>query len=81
MRKKINLKERIVCFWEINTGEYEKEIVSFLDRQMKVRFYSAYFNNSKYIFIGNPNDGINNSITVSGYRVKAKDENYSVDIG
>jgi hypothetical protein len=81
MRKNIDMKNRVVDMYDINTGAHEDEIISYLDRKMKVRFHSATFNNSKYVFTGNPHDTAANSITVSGYRKKLSGEKISVDIG
>lgn len=78
MQKKIDLKKRIVELWDVNTGLIESEIVGYLDRKMKVCFYSAYFNNLRYVFIRGVEDQSNNSITVSGYRKKQPGENISV---
>ena len=81
MQKKIDLKNGVVELWEVDTGLHENEIKSYLDRKMKVRFHSAFFNNSKYVWTGNPDEGIANSITVSGYRKKNPGEKVSIDIG
>ena len=71
MKKDVNIKKRIVEYWDIDTGIYEDEIVKYLDKKMKVKFYSASFNNSRYTFISNPSEQTPNSITVSGYRRKS----------
>jgi hypothetical protein len=81
MNKNIDLKNRVVDMYNVDTGQYESEIISYLDRKMKVRFHSAIFNNSRYVFTGNPKDKSNNAITVSGYRKKNFGENISIDIG
>ena len=82
MQKTVDIKNRVVDLYDVDTGEYEDEIVKYLDKNMKVRFHSASFNNSKYVFTGSPKDGASNSITVSGYRKKtAKDAKISIDIG
>ena len=78
MQKNIDMKNRIVDMYNVDTGMYEDEIVSYLDRQMRVRFHSAYFNNSKYVFIRKPSDQSSNAITVSSYRRKSTGENISV---
>jgi len=70
MRKDIDIKGRIVHMYDVDTGIYEGEIVAYLDKQMKVRFHSAAFNNSKYTFISKPSEQVPNSITVSGYKRK-----------
>lgn len=80
MRKNIDMKNRIVDMYDVDTGKNETEIISYLDRKMKVRFHSATFNNSRYVFTGNPNDKAANSITISGYRKKTSGENISIDI-
>jgi len=81
MKKNVNLKDRVVDMWEVDTGLHESEIVSYLDRKMKVRFHSARFSNSTYVFTGNPKDGPSDCITVSGYRKKQPGEKVSIDIG
>lgn len=81
MNKTIDIKNRVVDMYDVDTGLHEDEIISYLDRKMKVRFHSAHFNNNKYVFIGKPSDKTQNSITVSGYRKRAGNENYSVVIG
>lgn len=81
MRKNIDLKNRVVDIYDCDTGKDESEILKYLDRKMKVRFHSAYFNNSRYVFIGKPSDGASKSITVSGYRKKQPGETTSVEIG
>lgn len=81
MNKSIDLKNRVVDMYDVDTKDDEAEIIKYLDRKMKVRFHSAYFNNSRYVFIGKPSDGTNNSITVSGYRKKQPGETTSVEIG
>ena len=78
MQKKIDVKNRIVEMWDVDTGQYESEIVSYLDRQMRVCFHSVRFNNSRYVFIRTPNDQSYKSITVSSYRKKMAGENISV---
>lgn len=81
MQKSIDIKNRVVDIFDVDTGLYEDEIVSYLKRKMKVRFHSARFNNSKYVFTGNPDDKTYGAITVSGYRKKQPNERYSIDIG
>ena len=81
MNKKLDLKNKIVHFYEVDTGLVEDEIASYIDRDMKIRFYSAVFNNSKYVFIGDPNDKFPNSITISKYRKKTAGEKISIQIG
>ena len=81
MNKNIDLKNRVVDMYDVDTGQCEDEIVSYLDRKMKVRFHSAEFHNSKYVFTGNSRDRSNNAITVSSYRKKKPGENVSIDIG
>lgn len=67
MTKDIDMKGRVVSFWDIDTGDYEDEIVKYLDKHMKVRFHSAAFNNALYTFKGSPSEQSSNSITVSSY--------------
>lgn len=67
MQKNINIKERIVDMYDVDTGADESEIVKYLDKQMKVRFHDVCFNNSQYVFTGSPDEQAPNSITVSGY--------------
>lgn len=78
MQKKIDMKNRVVDLWDVDTGQFESEIVSYLDRKMKVRFHSAYFNNARYVFIRGSGDQSQNSITVSSYRKKQPGENISI---
>lgn len=78
MQKKIDTKNRVVEMWNVDTGKYEDDIVSYLDRQMRVVFHDAYFNNSRYVFIRKPSDQSSFSITVSAYRKKQPGENISV---
>lgn len=78
MRKKIDIKNRVVDYWDVDTGEEEHEIVSYLDRKMKVRLHSAYFNNKDFVFIRGSGDQSSRSITVSSYRRKKAGENISV---
>jgi hypothetical protein len=80
MNKKIDLKNRVVDIYNSNTQDDEQEIIGYLDRQMKVRFHSAHFNNNYYVFIGRPSDSARNSITISGYRKKQPGEKISVEI-
>lgn len=80
MQKNIDLKGRIVHFYDVNTGLYEDEIISYLKRNMKVRFHEAFFNNTKYVFTGSPADAVSNSITVTGYRKKQPGDTTSVEI-
>lgn len=80
MKKDIDIKERVVNFHDVDTGIYEEEIVKYLDKQMKVRFHSAFFNNSKYIFTSKPSEQVSNSITVSGYRKRTVNDNSAVVI-
>jgi hypothetical protein len=80
MNKNIDLKNRVVDMYDVDTGQYESEIIGYLDRKMKVRFHSATFNNAKYVFTGNPHDKANNAITVSGYRKKIPGEKISIEI-
>jgi hypothetical protein len=43
MRKNIDMKNRVVDMYDVDTGKNEAEIISYLDRKMKVRFHSATF--------------------------------------
>jgi hypothetical protein len=81
MNKKIDLKNRKVDIYDVDTGLYEEEIISFLKRQMKVVIHSARFSNKKYVFTGDPKDSIGNAIVITGYRKKYPGEKTSVDIG
>jgi hypothetical protein len=78
MQKKIDIKNRIVDMYNVDTGQYESEIVDYLDRQMRVCFHSAVFNNSIYVFIRKASDQSANSIMVSAYRKKKSGERNSV---
>lgn len=78
MQKKIDIKNRVVDYFDVDTGDSEDEIVSYLDRKMKVKFHSARFNNKNYVFIRRKDDQSSNSIMVSDYRKKKPDEKVSV---
>jgi len=80
MHKNVDIKNRTVEYFSVDTGSYENEIFNLLKRNMKVIFYSATFNNRKYVFTGSPSGMIANSITVTGFRAKAPGENLSVEI-
>ena len=80
MKKDIDIKERIVHFHDVDTGLYENEIIKYLDKQMKIRFHSAFFNNCKYTFTSKPSDQVSNSITVSGYRKRSAGDSSAVVI-
>lgn len=80
MKKNIDLQNRIVNLYEIETNKYENEIISYLDRKMRVCFHDAVFNNQNYVFIGRPSDGIQNTITVSSYRKRNKMDKYAIEI-
>lgn len=80
MTKHIDIKNRVVDMFDVDTKDCEAEIIGYLDRKMTVRFHSATFNNPNYVFTGNPKDKAANAITVSGYRTKAPGENVSIDI-
>jgi hypothetical protein len=81
MTKHIDIKNRVVDMFDVDTKDCEAEIIGYLDRKMKVRFHSATFNNPHYVFTGNPKDRDSNAITVSGYRKKGPNECTSIDIG
>lgn len=81
MNKQIDIKNGKVDIYDVDTGLHEEEIVSYLKRNMKVVFHGAKFSNRKYVFTGNPDSHINNSITITGYRKKNPGERVSVDIG
>lgn len=81
MKTKINIKDRIVDVYDCDTGECEDELISFLDRKMKIRFHSAYFNNQKVVFIHGIQNSGDHSITITGYRKKQPGENISVSFG
>lgn len=80
MHKNVDIKNRIVNYYNIDTGKYEEEIINYLDKQMKVRFYYASFWHFKYVFIGLPEDQESNStstsITVSSYRKREIDDQW-----
>ena len=80
MTKNINIKDRIVDFYDVDMVDVEDEMVSYLDKKMKVRIHSATIGSNKYVFTGNPKDHASNSITVSGYRAKKPGEKTSIDI-
>jgi len=81
MNKKLDLKNGIVNYYDVDTSLVEDEIVSYINRNMKVRFHGAIFNNHNYVFTGTAADRFPNSITVSGYRKKKAGENVSIQIG
>ena len=78
MHKDIDIKNRVVNFYDVDTGDHEDEIIGYLNKQMKIRFHSATFNNKSYTLTGRVSDQQSNSITISGY--KAKESNHSVQI-
>lgn len=80
MKKNVDLKNRIVDIYDVDTGKHELEIISYLDRNMKVRFHNASFNNKKYVFLGDPVDYKNNTLTINRYRKKNLNEDSSVII-
>ena len=80
MKKNVDLKNRIVDVYNVDTGQYEDEIVSYINRKMKVRFHNVSFNNKKYVFLGNYNDHTSNTLTIDRYRNKRHGENISVII-
>lgn len=81
MDKQIDLKNRIVEVFDVDTGLYEEELVSYLKRNMKIVFHKARFSNRKYVFTGSPRNHINNTLVITGYRKKkSEEENISVDI-
>jgi len=80
MTKNINIKDRIVDFYDVVMEDVEDEMASYIDRKMRVRIHSAVVGSNKYVFTGNPSDHSPNSITISGYRVKKSGEKISIDI-
>ena len=80
MNKSIDLKNRVVDVYSCDTGDDEDEIVGYLNRKMVVRFHNVAFNNSKYVFQGNPKDSAPGTIGVSSFRPKKPGERVSVDI-
>ena len=80
MRKDIDIKERIVHMHDIDTGVYESEIIKYLDKKMKVRIHSAFFNNKNYTFIGKASEQVSNSFTIDEYRKKSPDDRSAVEI-
>ncbi len=81
MNKKLDLKNRTIHYYDVDTQLIEDEAIGFLDRNMKIKFYSAHFNNRKWVFLGDPNDRTPGALTVNGYRKKQAGENISVSIG
>ena len=68
MRKDIDVKNRIVNMYDVDTGIDEKEIIKYLDKQMKVRFHSVWFSpKCNYEFTGKTIDRVGNSFTINGY--------------
>ena len=81
MTVNIDLKNRVVENRNVdNTATIEDDVINYLNKRMKVRFYDACFNNRKYVFTGSPNDKHPNSLTINGYRVKAAGDCNSVVI-
>lgn len=76
----VDLKNRVVDFFNVDTGQVEKDIVKYLDKQMKVRLHSAVFQNKKYVFTGNSKDYSTNSITISGYRKRTLEDKFAIEI-
>ena len=71
MKKDINIGNRVVNMYDVDTAKDETEIIKYLDKQMKVRFHSVFFSpNSNYTYTGKGTEQSNNSITVSGYTTK-----------
>lgn len=80
MKKDIDIKGRIVNMYDIDTGAYENEVIKYLDKQMKVRFHSVFFNNSRYTFFGTPAEQESYSITISSYKKRDAGDKSSVVI-
>jgi len=80
MQKQIDIKNRVVNYYSVDTGRCEEEIIGFLDKQMKVRFHDVYFWHFKYVFLGKPNEQVSNSITVSSYRIRNDDDRYGTQV-
>ena len=76
MHKSVDIKNRIVNYYNIDTGSYEEEIINYLNKQMKVRFHHASFWHFNYVFLGKPEDQESNSITVSSYRKREVDDQW-----
>ena len=71
MHKDIDIKNRVVNMYNVDTGSNETEIIDYLDKQMKVRFHSVVFSPAcKYQFTGKTADQASRSITVNGYILK-----------
>ena len=81
MQRNVDIKNRVVDYHDVNTGDYEEEIINYLNKRMKVRFHSAHFTNKNYVFTGKPEHHSSNSITVSGYRRREPGETNTVVIG
>ena len=80
MRKNIDIKERIVHMHDIDTGIHESEIIKYLDKKMRVRIHSAFFNNKNYTFIGKASEQVSSTFTISGYRKKSNNDKSAVEI-
>ena len=81
MTRTIDLKNRVVEYHSVDqTSNIEDEVVEYLDKHLKVRFYDACFNNRKYVFTGTPTDRHPNALTINGYRTKVKGDTVSVVI-
>lgn len=80
MKKDIDIKNRVVDMYEVDTGRDQDEIVKYMNKQMKVRFHSVYFSpNCKYQFVGKKEDQASNSITVSSYTFKSENNALVID--
>ena len=82
MNKQIDIKNRIVHYYDnVNTGDVEDEVVSYLDKGMRVCFHDATFKNKLYVFTGISTDHQSYAITVNSYRIKTSNDKNSIEIG
>lgn len=76
MHKKIDIKNRIVHYYDIDTGKFEEEIINYLNKKMKIKLHSPYLGHIKYILFGKPEEQTSNSITISSYKIRQADDKY-----
>lgn len=82
MNKQVDIRNRIVHYYdEVNTGDIEDEVVSYLDKSMRVCFHDVIFGNKRYVFTGTSADHQTHAITVSSYRIKTSTDKNSIEIG
>ena len=80
MKKNIDIRNRIVDMYDVDIAMDAKEIIKYLDKNMKIRFFSVRASYSKYVFTGRPEDAAGGSITINGYRLRTPDDQFGVVI-